>query len=221
VSSIEPTRPPAGRQARAEATRQRILDETVACILEEGYPAASAKHIAERAGVTWGVIQYHFGDRSGIFASVTAAGLAEFTAEMDAVAIPEGPLRARLEAIVEAGARAFTSPLSLASFQILMATRRRPDAALGAQAEPFAREVHRLAAKAAPRHNPTVSRVLLSGLRGIALVQMVAPITVDSRREQAALVDVLLAYLESEGHRDRPADAPDSLRPASLRRDPG
>lgn len=202
MSSVRPTRPtrPAGRrQARAEATRQRILDETVACILEEGYPAASAKHIAERAGVTWGVIQYHFGDRSGLFASLTAAGLAEFTAEMESVAIPEGPLRTRLEAIVEAGVRAFTSPLSLASFQILMAARSSPDETLRAQAEPFARELHRLAAKAAPRHDRTVSRALLTGLRGIALVQMVAPVTVDSRHEQAALVDVLLAYLDSEG----------------------
>lgn len=197
MSTIRPTRPAAGRQARADATRQRIVDETVACILQEGYPAASAKHIAERAGVTWGVIQYHFGDRSGILAAVTEAGLAEFGAAMEAVAVPDGPLRARLEAIVEAGERAFTSRLSLASFEILMANRSSPDQALGAQAEPFTREVDRLGAQVAPRHDRTVSRVLLTGLRGMALLQLVAPVPVDSRREQAALVDVLLAYLES------------------------
>lgn len=196
MTSVQPTRPASGRQARADATRQRILDETVACILEEGYPAASAKHIAERAGVTWGVIQYHFGDRSGILAAVTEAGLAEFVAAMESVAIPDGPLRARLEAIVEAGERAFTSRLSLASFEILMATRSSPDQTLDAQAEPFAREVERLGARVAPRHDRTVGRVLLTGLRGMALLRLVAPVPVDSRRERAALVDVLLAYLE-------------------------
>jgi AcrR family transcriptional regulator len=197
VSSIPPTRPAGGRQARAEATRQRIIDETVACILEEGIAAASAKHIADRAGVTWGVIQYHFGDRSGILASVTEAGLAEFTATMNQLSVPQGTLRARLEAIVAAGERAFTSSLALASFEILMATRSQPDAALEAQAEPFSQQVHRLGAQVAPRHDRTVSRVLLTGLRGMALLQMVAPARVDTRRERAALVDVLLAYLEA------------------------
>jgi len=199
LPSIRPTRPAGRGQARAHATRQRVLDETVACILEEGYPAASAKHIAERAGVTWGVIQYHFGDRGGIFAAVIEAGLAEFVAAMESASVPDGPVRAQLEAIVRAGERAFTSRLSLASFAILVANTSAPDKTLGAQAEPFAREVHRLAAKAAPRHDRTVSSVLLTGLRGMALLQLVAPVAVDSAREQAALVDVLLAYLEADG----------------------
>ena len=197
MTSVRPTRPPAGRQARAELTRQRILDETVACILEEGYPAASAKHIAERAGVTWGVVQYHFGDRSGILAAVTEAGLAEFLATMESVALPDGSLRAQLEAIVDAGHRAYTSRLALASFEILMANRASSDERLGAQAEPFAREVARLGALVAPRNDRTVGRVLLSGLRGLALVHLVAPVEVDSSRDRAALVEVLLAYLEA------------------------
>jgi hypothetical protein len=118
---------------------------------------------------------------------------------MESASVPEGPVRAQLEAIVRAGERAFTSRLSLASFAILVANTSSPDETLGAQAEPFAREVHRLAAKAAPRHDRTVSSVLLTGLRGMALLQLVAPVAVDSGREQAALVDVLLAYLESDG----------------------
>ena len=48
----------------------KIIDETVRCIVEEGFAAATAKHVAERAGVTWGVIQYHFGDRNGLLMAV-------------------------------------------------------------------------------------------------------------------------------------------------------
>jgi hypothetical protein len=45
--------------------RAIVIDETIRCIFEEGFAAASAKHITERAGVTWGVVQYHFGAATG------------------------------------------------------------------------------------------------------------------------------------------------------------
>ena len=54
-----------------------VIDETVRCVLEEGFGAASAKHITERAGVTWGVIQYHFGDRDGLLMAVVDQGFAQ------------------------------------------------------------------------------------------------------------------------------------------------
>ena len=76
---IAPRRPAGGSQVRAERTRERVLDETVRCVIDEGFAAASAKHIAERAGVTWGVVQYHFGDRDGLLMAVVDRGLAELT----------------------------------------------------------------------------------------------------------------------------------------------
>jgi AcrR family transcriptional regulator len=45
------------------ASKQRLLEAAVACILEKGYYRASSNEIARRAGVTWGVIQYHYGTR--------------------------------------------------------------------------------------------------------------------------------------------------------------
>ena len=54
-----------------------VIDETVRCVLEEGFGAASAKHITERAGVTWGVIQYHFGDRDGLLMAVVDRGFGD------------------------------------------------------------------------------------------------------------------------------------------------
>ena len=64
--SASPTRQTSAPRRRGDDTRARIVDETVRCIIEEGFAAATAKHVAERAGVTWGVIQYHFGDRAGL-----------------------------------------------------------------------------------------------------------------------------------------------------------
>ena len=57
-----------------------VIEETVSCVLEEGFGAASAKHITERAGVTWGVIQYHFGDRDGLLMAVVDEGFSELLA---------------------------------------------------------------------------------------------------------------------------------------------
>jgi AcrR family transcriptional regulator len=52
-----------GGAGEAGASRQRLLEAAVACILEKGYYRASSNEIARRAGVTWGVIQYHYGTR--------------------------------------------------------------------------------------------------------------------------------------------------------------
>ena len=53
-----------------ESTRARVVDAAVACILDEGFYRASSNKIAERAGVTWGVIQYHFGTRAALLLAV-------------------------------------------------------------------------------------------------------------------------------------------------------
>ena len=71
-----PTRRTSAPRKRGDDTRAKIIDETVRCIAEEGFAAATAKHVAERAGVTWGVIQYHFGDRNGLLMAVVDDGVA-------------------------------------------------------------------------------------------------------------------------------------------------
>ena len=69
-----PTRRAVKGQTRGDRTRQLIIDETIRCVREEGFAAISASHIAERAGVTWGVIQYHFGDRNAVLMAVVDHG---------------------------------------------------------------------------------------------------------------------------------------------------
>lgn len=50
--------------------RQRLLDAALACILDKGYYRASSNEIARQAGVTWGVIQYHFRTRERLMLAV-------------------------------------------------------------------------------------------------------------------------------------------------------
>ena len=189
-----PTRPAGARQARAERTRALVVEEMVACVLEEGFAAASARRVAERAGVTWGVVQYHFGDRDGILAAVVEAGYAATTARMAAVQVPAGSRREQVAGVVDAAWDAFSSPLARASFEILVATRTDRDPSVDDRLAAIAREVHRLGRALAPDH-PGVGDVMWSALRGMALNQMMFAGPLDTARERAVLVDVLTAYL--------------------------
>ena len=43
TTNVTPRRPVSGKQVRADRTRAMVIDETVRCVLEEGFGAASAK----------------------------------------------------------------------------------------------------------------------------------------------------------------------------------
>ena len=84
-----PRRPSTGRQERGDRTRDLLIDETVRCIREEGFSAASARHIIERAGVSWGVIQHHFGDRDGLLTAVIEDAVDRLIASLELLADPQ------------------------------------------------------------------------------------------------------------------------------------
>src|SRR5699024_11146918 len=70
VSCSEPEMPRT-QQQRREATVARLLDASIATIIEIGYARASAKTIAERAAVSDGALFRHF-DTVGDFMAATA-----------------------------------------------------------------------------------------------------------------------------------------------------
>ncbi len=51
---------PSASRERGRATRQRLLDAAVQLITEVGWGSVTTRKIAERAGVPFGVIHYHF-----------------------------------------------------------------------------------------------------------------------------------------------------------------
>jgi AcrR family transcriptional regulator len=200
---IAPTRPAGGAQLRAERTRALIMNETVRCVVEEGFAAASAKHIAERAGVTWGVIQYHFGDRDGLLAAVVESGFDELRARMATVDIPQGSSREQVTALVDAAWAAFSTPTSRASLEILVATRSRRDHATSEHLAAMAGELTRLGTDLIGDRRrvgdaTAIGDLLWAALRGLVLTQMVVDEPIESTRERAALVDLLVARLDAD-----------------------
>ena len=199
-----PRRPPTGGQARAERTRAAVIDETVRCILDEGFAPPSVRHITDRAGVTWGVVQYHFGDLDGILMAVVDQGFGELLATLADLS-PEAERldqRSRVAFVVEAVWQAFSSPTSRAALEILISTR-------GIRGDPVNTHLAELMAKltdlgrqlgeglAAPDATH-VGNLIWNTLRGIVIAQMTWPEPVDQSRDLQTLVDVVSTYIAAQ-----------------------
>jgi TetR/AcrR family transcriptional regulator, regulator of cefoperazone and chloramphenicol sensitivity len=203
-TNISPRRPLNGKQLRADRTRATVIDETVRCVLEEGFGAASAKHITERAGVTWGVIQYHFGDRDGLLMAVVDSGFADLLESLrdmeSGLGMTSG--HARVELVVHAVADAFLSPTSIAALEILIATRAgRADVDQKHLLELFS-TLTRLGRYVAdglePERADAVGNLIWSTLMGAMVAKMAVPDPIDVSRELRALTDVIAAYVDQE-----------------------
>lgn len=116
-----PRRPATGRRERGDRTRQLLIDETVRCIREEGFSAASARHIVERAGVSWGVIQHHFGDRDGLLTAVIEDAVDRLVETLEALSDPAQA--GSTEELVRATWEAFANPKAMAGLEILISTK--------------------------------------------------------------------------------------------------
>ena len=198
---IAPRRPASGSQVRAERTRERVLDETVRCVIDEGFAAASAKHIAERAGVTWGVVQYHFGDRDGLLMAVVDRGLAELHGVLRALPAPSERIirEERVRRVVDAAWTVFSSDDSRASLEILIATRamrdKRATRHLGRPQQAITDLSRDLAEGLDNPQATAVADLIWATMRGLVVSQLVAGVAMDTTRDQRALVEVICAYL--------------------------
>jgi AcrR family transcriptional regulator len=112
-----------------EPTRARVIDAAVACILDEGFYRASSNKIAKRAGVTWGVIQYHFGTREALLLAVHERGLEELDRCLSDAEIVGDTVEARLGSFVDALWSYYRRPEFLAYMQVVLNLSHDPTTA--------------------------------------------------------------------------------------------
>ena len=196
MTTSAPTRSTSAPRKRGDDTRAKIIDETVRCIAEEGFPAATAKHVAERAGVTWGTIQYHFGDRDGLLMAVVDDGVTRLVESLSNADVGDLPLPARVETVVDIAWDCYSSPTSMAAFEILRATRGGP----GRSSRRHLLEMNdaiaglgRLISDDPADHD--VAEVIWAALRGMVLVEMIMGEPIDWQRERRTLVAMATRYL--------------------------
>ncbi len=109
----------------AEA-KSRVIDATVASILELGFYRASTNEIARRAGVTWGVIQHYFGTREALMLAVLQKGAAEFVRTVSNTHIEGESASERIEQLIDIFSDHYAQPAYLANLQILLNMDRDP-----------------------------------------------------------------------------------------------
>lgn len=210
---VTPRRPQSGNQARAERTRALVIEETVRCVLEEGAVAASPNHIIERAGVTWGVIQYHFGGRDGLFMAVVDEGRRQLLEILTAAepAIQAATGRDRIVLVVETVWGAFASPISVAALELLIATRPGRGHSDWHHLKELRTILNNLGALIADGLGHGIAEkigaVMWTSLEGAILTKMVIGHATHSYDERDALIDVISACIAHHQTIDQPSDA--------------
>ncbi|MCD0449175.1 TetR/AcrR family transcriptional regulator [Actinocorallia sp. API 0066] len=128
MSSSGSGRVPQGE--RSQAMRQRLLDATVACLVEYGWSGTSTVLVSERAGVSRGAQLHHFPTKNDLVLAAVehlweTRGAAHRTAFAD---LPDGPDRIRH--VVHLLGEHFSGDLYAAALELWVAARG--DAALHA-----------------------------------------------------------------------------------------
>lgn len=108
---------------RTADTRRRVIDAVIESIADVGFSRTTGNEIARRAGVSWGAVQHHFGDKNGVLAAAlleTFSHLVEVLGEPDETA---RTLEARVDLFVERAWEHFSSGHYRTSYGIFLDLR--------------------------------------------------------------------------------------------------
>ncbi|MDX6214494.1 MAG: hypothetical protein QOG99_78 [Frankiales bacterium] len=218
-----------------QATQQRVLDAALATILERGIYRASSNEIARRAGVTWGVIQHHFGTRSRLMAAALQRHAVGFAGTAADFQFTQPPGRGRLAELFDLIVRFYGTPNYFAWVQLLIEMRYDTDASpdardiidetLRVSQEPVGRLVHEALGSAADDED--FRALVFSAMRGLAVNHLLLAATpgmeeihsgeAPFRRQQELLMDALVALAEQRGLSLAAQPAPPAMAAASRR----
>jgi AcrR family transcriptional regulator len=160
------------------ASRQRIVDAAVACILEQGLYRASSNAIADRAGLSWGVIQYYFGNRETLMLAVLEEGAQRLTQIVQTADISGDTVTGRVEQYMDILQRYYGSPDYLVFIQVLLSLSHDPRTSeqtlqtmerINEAANPELRRLQSKVLAGTGTRRPAVRSLMFHALRGLAL----------------------------------------------------
>ena len=115
-----PARTRRSQTERRAETRERVLAAVVESIAEIGYPRTTASEIARRAGVSWGAVQHHFGDKDGILVAALEESFNRFAEILLAPIASDLTLSERVSLFVDRSWEHFGSVHYRSTYEILM-----------------------------------------------------------------------------------------------------
>lgn len=190
--STATTRARRTQEERRAATRAALLDAALACLVEHGYEGTTTGLVCERAGVSRGAHQHHFGTRPAL----VAAALEELAMRRgedirrELASLPQGD--ERIELALDAIWGWFTGPLFDASVDLAAAART--DEELRASLAPVERRLSQetlrccremLAADAEDPSRDQLIQMTLGTVRGLALLPILQPGTRSAAKQWA------------------------------------
>ena len=120
---IQVPAPARARRSHAERTaetRRRVLAAVVETISECGFQRTTGTEIARRAGVSWGAVQHHFGDKNGILAAALEESFHRLAETLGDVPDPDAPLEERVSVFIDRAWQHFGSEHYRTTFEILL-----------------------------------------------------------------------------------------------------
>ncbi len=210
-------RPRSGTDTEAVTeTRSRVVRAALEAILELGYYRASSNEIARRAGVSWGVIQHHFGTREKLMLAVFAHGQRELGAIVERGVIDAPTLEGRLEQLLDILAEYYGSSEFFAHLQVQLdlahgETSDDVRSVVDQLSERTIDDVVRLTRDAlGPAYSPDTTSTIFLTLRGYAMSELLAKVTThddlptgptDERERRRLLAAALAPYFEAAARR--------------------
>lgn len=163
---------------RGREVRQRLLAAAAELIAERGWTAVSSRVVAERAGVTAGVVHYHFTSMAALLAdaalSMMRAAVAEVSALLDRAETPEQALDLMLAELDRYTGR---DPVSVLFVETYLAATR--DEALRRAVAGIVEEFRRRLAGWLTAHGvaepEATAAVLAAGIDGVLLHRALSP----------------------------------------------
>jgi AcrR family transcriptional regulator len=227
--TIKPERAKAGRRPRRDQvgvagetdTRDRVIKAAVECIIELGfYRGSSTNEIARKAGVTWGVIQWYFGNREGLMLAVLQDGANHMVETVKDAHIEGQTVAERMSQLIDLFLEHYARPAYLASLQVMLNMDHDPRTSAEVRktmrevAERSSIPVRRLLREAlGPAANkPDLSTTIFLVIRGFAFSQQlldsmaydtVAPKQDRGQRHRRLLTQILAPYVEIASAVDR------------------
>ena len=193
-------------QSRSLESRRAVIDAVVKLIAEGGFDRATTAAIAAQAGVTWGVLQYHFGSKEALFAAVLDSSLQDLLALLEQTVPPSGEPRQCLTAAVDAVWSCYSHPTYRAAIEILLnCSHRSTDFLTLAQRAGRSLEaaVIRILQQCDrpldTKRARLLTEIMLGAVRGFAVSNALSQAHKRQfRAERAALTEALLALLASD-----------------------
>lgn len=91
----------ARKPTKREVTREKVIGAAIEAIYRDGFHAAHTNRIAEEAGVSWGVLQYHFGDKDGLLQAVIDYIFDDFETTLKDTSLQGDSLQQRVRQLID------------------------------------------------------------------------------------------------------------------------